>query len=1078
MTRFARSLLVAMTLALTATAVFAQTAATLVGDIYDPSGNIIPNASVTATSTGTGAARTVQTNAAGQYRITPLNPGNYSLQVKADGFKSQVRKDIDLQVSAVLEVDFNLALGSVTDTVEVTGSAPLLQTEETSVGNVVTAKELERLPVNGRNFTRLILLMPGTSSVSRSQNRGTAQSGTALFSVNGARPQDNNYTLDGFDANMQMMNSPGISPPMDALQEFKIATNTGSEFGRSMGANVSMVIKSGTSQLHGTAYEYLRNKQFDANEFFANRNSLKKVPFTQNQYGVSIGGPIPKLSNKMFWFASWEGFRSRRASTQIGNVPPAAFRNGDFSEILTGAGAVIVRDPLNNNQPFNNNTIPRARINPAIPTALELTTPLPNRAGLVQNYVSSGSRANNRDGLHWRYDYNKSEKNLFYFRFSYQNADLLSPALQPNFIGNSEYDATNYGGSWTHIFNPTTTLELGFGTNQPNNPSITAKGALTRSEFLTKTGMQMYQKEVFGDPLVNISFGSYGTPGAGGDVTGDNVWQGRGNFTKILGKHSVKIGGQYHHRQFYTNTSNPMNGDALFLGGVTGFPMGDALLGFPGEVRRGEGNTLTDGIGHFLIGHIQDDWRVSSKLTINAGLMYQFGSRPYDTSDRLGNLVVRRDPTTGAYSGRLLWATVNPQPNPDTGAANSPARTDDIGRALVRSDKNDWAPRLGLAYKLNDKTVIRAGAGMFYNSTFVQELQDLRKFWPYTVQQVFSPNRGGILDQSITAPGPGFSNTSAIGGWPQNPDNRSPYSSQWNFFIQRQIQNDLTLDVGYVGSASKKQIGYSPFNNALTPGPGPIQPRRLLPNFGDLDGGSNQFAGSYNALQTTLKKRFSHGLQFNMNYSWQKSLDNQSSLAESGKTEDPFNRRRDWSRSSWDINHVFVFSYVYELPFGRGRQFGSGMNKVADAIVGGWSMEGITRLESGPPFMVSTSEDLANTGRKTQRLNLVGNPNAGPKTPEQWFNTSAFVRPPLYQFGNASPNITNADGIVGIDFTLQKMFKITERHALEFRTEVYNLPNTTSFGDAAGNINAGDFGRVSGQRVASRQIQFSLRYRF
>ncbi len=1074
----ARSALITLALTLLANTVAAQTAATLVGDVFDPSGNIIPNASVTVTSAGTGAARTVQTNAAGQFRIAPLNPGTYSLQVKSDGFKTQVRNNIELPVSAVLQVDFNLALGSVADTVEVTGAAAILQTEEASVGNVVAAKELERLPVNGRNFTRLILLMPGTSSVTRSQSLGTAQSGTALFSVNGGRPQDNNYTLDGFDSNMQMMNSPGISPPMDALQEFKIATNTGSEFGRSMGANVSMVIKSGTNQLHGTAYEYLRNNAFDANEFFANRNGLPKVAFRQNQYGVSIGGPVPKISNKMFWFASWEGFRSRRASTQIGNVPTAEFRNGDFSTLLAGASPTIVRDPLNNNAPFTNNTIPRARINPAIPMALELTTPLPNRPGLVQNYISSGSQANNRDGLHWRYDYNKSEKNLFYFRFSYQNADLLSPALQPNFISNSEFDVTNYGGSWTHIFNPTTTLELGFGTNQPNQPGITSKGSLTRADFLSRTGMQMYQTEVFGDPLVNISFGSYGTPGAGGGVTGDNVWQTRGNFTKILGKHSVKIGGQYHHRQFYTNTSNPMNGDAIFQGGVTGFPMGDALLGFPGEIRRGEGNTLTDGIGHFIIGHIQDDWRVSSRLTINMGLMYQFGSRPYDTSDRLGNLVVSRDPTTGAFAGRLLWATTNPQPNPDTGEINSPARTDGFGRALVRSDKNDWAPRLGMAYKLNDKTVIRAGVGMFYNSTFVQELQDLRKFWPFTVQQVFSPNRGGVLDQSITAPGPAFSNTSAIGGWPQNPGNRSPYSSQWNFFIQRQLQDDLTLDVGYVGSASRKQIGYAPFNNALTPGPGPIQPRRLLPNFGDLDGGSNQFNGSYNAMQATLKKRFSRGMQFNMNYSWQKSLDNQSSLAENQKTEDPFNRRRDWSRSSWDINHVFVFSYVYELPWGRGRALGGNMSRLADAFVGGWSLEGIARLESGPPFMVFTSEDIANTGRKTQRVNLVGDPNNGPKTPEQWFNTGAFVRPPLYQFGNASPYITNADGIVGLDAALQKSFTITERQRLEFRAEFFNFPNAVSFSDPQGNINNGAFGQISGQRVPSRQIQFSLRYRF
>jgi hypothetical protein len=495
--------------------------------------------------------------------------------------------------------------------------------------------------------------------------------------VNGGRPQDNNFTLDGFDSNMQMMNSPGISPPMDALQEFKVATNTGSEFGRSMGANVSMVIKSGTSRVHGTAYEFLRNNVLDANEFFANRNGLPKVPFRQNQYGVAIGGPIPKLaSGRMFWFASWEGFRRRRSSTQIGNVPTAAFLQGDFSQLLSvgpDVPAVIrITDPLNGNAPFPNNVIPTTRINRAIPTAFELTTPLPNRPGLVQNYVASGSQANNRDALHWRYDYNINEKNSFFFRFSLQNADLLSPALQPNFVGRSEFDVFNYGASWTHIFSPTTTLEVGFGTNQPNIPGITAKGSLTRAEFLSKTGMQMYQTEVFGDPLVNITIGSYGTPGAGGGVQGDNIWQGRGNLNKVMGKHSLKFGGQYQHRQFYTNTSNPMNGDAIFQGGVAGYPRADALLGYPGEVRRGEGNTLTDGISHFLIGHVQDDWRVTSNLTINVGLMYQFGSRPYDTTDRLGNLVVLRDETTGAYSGRLLWATTNPQPNPDTGELNSP----------------------------------------------------------------------------------------------------------------------------------------------------------------------------------------------------------------------------------------------------------------------------------------------------------------------------------------------------------------------------------------------------------------------
>ena len=1074
----------AMLLAPTLTS--AQTAATIVGDVTDPSGAAVPGVTVKVTNEGTNATREVSTNEAGQYRVTPLNPGSYSVSIEAAGFKTQVRNGVTLQVAAVLEVDFTLELGEVTETIEVTGAAPIMQTEEASVGNVVSATELERMPVNQRNYTRLMLLMPGTSSVSRSQSRGTGQSGTQLVSVNGGRPQDNNFTLDGFDSNMQMMNSPGISPPMDALQEFKVATNTGSEFGRSMGANVSMVIKSGTSELHGTVYEYLRNSAFDANEFFANRSGLPKTPFRLNQYGVAVGGPIPKLSNKMFWFVSWEGFRRRRGSTQLGSVPSQAFRNGDFSQLLSGDDPTIIRDPFNDNQPFANNIMPQSRINPAIPTALEMTTPLPNRDGLTQNFVGNRSQANDRDGIHWRYDYNINESNTFFFRFSWQDANLLNPDFRPLFMGRSEFDVVNYGGSWTHIFSPTTTLDVGFGTNQPHDPGVTDKEGITRADFLSRTGMQMYQTEVFGDPLVNLSFSPYGSPGAGGGITGDNVWQTRGNLNVVRGKHSLKFGGQYHYRNFYTNTSNPMNGDAIFNGDISGYPMADALLGYPNEVRRGQGNTLTDGIGHFIIGHVQDDWRVSSKLTVNLGLMYQFGSRPYDSTDRLGNLQVVRDPSTGFYSGQLLWATTNPEPAPPGGLVPSdlpferglPANQGGYGRALVQSDKNDWAPRLGIAYKFDDKTVIRTGVGVFYNSTFVQELQDLRKFWPFTVQQVFSPNRGGVLDQSITAAGPPFESTAAIGGWPQNPENRSPYATQWNFFIQRQLQDDLTLDVGYVGSASRKQIGYAPFNTAMTPGPGPIGPRRLLTNFGDLDGGSNQFSGSYNAMQVTLKKRYSSGLQFNMNYTWQKSLDNQSSLAENQKTQDPFNRQSDWSRSSWDINHVFVFSYVYELPFGRGRQLGGNMSKAMDMVVGGWSIEGITRFDSGPPFMVSTNQDIANTGRKTQRVDVVGDPNDGPKTAEEFFNKSAFVRPAPFTFGNASPYITNADSIIGLDVAVQKVFPVNERNSIELRGEFFNFPNTVVFGDPTGNLNDGNFGRVGSQRVSPRQIQLGLRWRF
>ncbi|HKX31604.1 MAG TPA: carboxypeptidase-like regulatory domain-containing protein [Blastocatellia bacterium] len=1065
----------------------AQTAATIVGDITDGSGAVAPNVSVTVINEGTKLERKVQTNEAGQYRVTPLNPGTYTIQIEAAGFRREVRTGVVLEVSAVLEVDFRLQVGEVTDTIGVTGVTPVLQAEDATVGSVVNSKELQHLPVNERNYTRLILLMPGTSSVSRSQQQGNAQSGTALFSVNGGRPQDNNFTLDGVDSNMQMMNSPGISPPMDAIQEFKVATNTGSEFGRSMGANISMVMKSGTRDLHGTVYEYLRNDLFDANEFFANRNGLGKTPFRLNQYGVTLGGPVmlPKANvrDKMFWFFSWEGFRRRRGSTLLTSVPTEAFRNGNFSSLLTGNDPIYIRDPLlagncdaaDQTACFPNNVIPQARINQAIPKAMAAIVPLPNRPGETSNLVSNRSVANDRDLYNVRWDYSLNSSNSFNFRYSHQNADLREPQSNPTFTRLSQFDVTNYGGGWVHVFGPTTTLDVGFGYNHPDGGLGVLDKPISRTEFLDLTGIAMYQREVYGDPLVNIGFGAYSTGGGGAEVIGDRIWQTRANLTMVRGKHSWKFGGQYHYRKFYTNTGNPMDGNADFSGVLTGFPMADALLGYPSEIRRGQGNTLTDGIGNFALAYVSDDWRISQNLTLNLGLMYQLAPRPHDSTGRLGNLWVHRD-DSGRIVGDLMWATTNPEIDPVTGRRNEPARTFGFGSSLIQNDYNDFAPRVGIAYKLGSKTVIRSGFGIFYNSTFVQELQDLRKFWPFTIQQVFSPNRGA-LDLSITDAGPSFSNTSEIGGWPQNPENRSPYSMQWNFFIQRELMNDISLDIGYVGSGSRKQIGYAPFNNALTPGPGPINPRRLLPQFGDLDGGSNQYNGSYNSLQVSVLKRFSKGLLINTNYSWQKSLDGQSSLAE-GKTQNPFDRRADYSRSSWDVNHVFNFSYVYELPLGKGRRFGARWGRAAEAIFGGWTLQGLTRLESGPPVFIGTGQDIANTGRSSQRPNLVGDPNAGPKTPDEWFNTKAFAVPAPFTFGNAGQYITNADGMISIDMALEKKFKIREGHALEFKTEFFNVPNTVNFGSPEGSMNNSNFGRITSQRTNPRQIQFTLRYRF
>jgi hypothetical protein len=376
------------------------------------------------------------------------------------------------------------------------------------------------------------------------------------------------------------------------------------------------------------------------------------------------------------------------------------------------------------------------------------------------------------------------------------------------------------------------------------------------------------------------------------------------------------------------------------------------------------------------------------------------------------------------------------------------------------------------------RTVIRGAYGIFYNSTFVQELQDLRKFWPFTVQQVFTPNTGPRPDLSITDEGPPFSNTSAIGGWPQNPENRTPYSQQWNFTIQQQLLDDMALEVAYVGNGNRKQVGYTAINSPLVPGPGLVQPRRVMPNFGDLDGGANRFSSNYHSFQTTLQKRFSKGLQFNANYTWGKVLDFQSSLAE-WKTQDPFNIRADYSRASIDIRHVFNFSYIYNLPFGRGRTFGSGWNGFTQAVLGGWVIDGFVRAQTGRPYNVVLGRDVANVGRTYQRPNVSGNPNNGPKTPEQWFNTSVFSLPQPFTYGNAGAFIVEGDGRFSVDTSLGKQFFFGsgDKHMVELRGEFFNMLNTTRFGDPVVNFSSGAFGQVT-TTVPNRQIQLALRYMF
>ena len=787
-------------IAFAAPALWAQTTdATIVGSVTDPQGSVIASATVVATNNATGVARTVQTGVLGTYRIFPLNPGTYKVSASATGFKTQVQPEVILEVASNVKVDFALELGNVTEAVEVSGAAPILQTQDATVGGTVTGTELDRMPVNGRNYTRLILLMPGTNQRGSSQSRGDF-SGTMMISVNGQRRQDNNFTLDGLDNNLMMMNSPGSSPPMDSIQEFRALNDTSAEYGRSMGANVNVAIKSGSRDLHGTLYEYLRNDKLDGNAFFANRLGIGKVPYRQNQYGVSAGGPvvIPKLyhgRDSTFWFFNWEGFRSRQGQALISTTPTAAERLGDFSAqprtiynpfsgtTLPGGG--IARNP------FPGNVIPAQLINPGAKFFFDTMMPLPNRSGIANNYVNPLSQSNDRDTFVGRLDHTFREQDNVFLHVLEQHVGQLLPNANPHIFGTPRYDVLNVGGGWNHIFSPRTVLEVKFGLDNPTVPNGAINNAISRGDFIDKSGITMFQRADLFDPLPTMNAVGEFNVGFSGNIVTDHVWQYLANLTHVVGRHTLKFGGVYQRRWFQNNTSNPMNGTATFNTSMTslgtdinsGNSIASLLLGLPSQIQRGQGTTLMNARINNEEFYFQDDWRVTTRLTVNLGVRYEYTSPGYSETDHLGTLLITRDAQTGAYTGNLLWAGTNPQVDPTTGQINEGPHRMGYGRGLQRPDRNNWAPRVGVAYQVNNKTVVRTSFGVFYNTTFVQELQDKSKFWPYLLQQVFSPNTGVLPDLLITNTGPTFQSTQAIGGWPQDPNNRTPYSQQWNFTV-------------------------------------------------------------------------------------------------------------------------------------------------------------------------------------------------------------------------------------------------------------------------------------------------------
>lgn len=1058
------------------------TAGSISGIVTDAGQAVVPKAEVHINNEATGISRTVTTDDAGHYVVTNLLPAVYELTVSARGFKAAVQKGLQLQVNQNLRADVQLEVGEVRQTVEITAGAPLLESVSAKVGTVVETKQVTELPLNGRQFAQLILLTPGALPVALGQSTTfKVQLGAGSYSpvINGQRSRFNNFLLDGAENNDPMFNSYAMNPSVDAIQEFSVQSRGGvSEQGRSMGSDVIVVTRSGTNVYHGNVWEFLRNAKLDARNFF----DPVRPNFKQNQFGGTFGGPVRlphyKGRDRTFFFGYYEGFRYVRSANNIGTVPTEAMRSGDFSDSRLPRLYDINTTRASASAPggfardlFPGNRIPQDRLNKNAQDLLQQVYPLPNLPGVTRNYVNTTGQKQQNDQASGRIDHQISVSNTLFGRISYNDGYIVSPGGIPavsNTVTNTAWNATV---SDSHIFRPNLIghFQLGF-----NRYTSNSSGNALPDSILRQTGWDKLYPS--GPPdLLRLSLAVSDIVGAGGSfipIGPHTSFQGISDLTWIRGKHSFKLGFTVNHLDSFQASPQASIGfgrrptsNLVDLSG-TGYGVATFLLGLPTESRRAAGDTSAKLSHYEYHGFLQDEMRLNRRLTLTAGLRYSYVQAMKEARNAYSGL----DYLTGNY----LLAIKNPV----TGAGPN------LRERWVDPDWNNFAPRLGLAYLLNNKTTIRAGVGIYYSFTdYPQYFGDPAGNWPFGFSDTVGPLNDFFVDASLTNPfvgSPGAQiplSPEGQGGYSINPRIRTPYATQWNLSVQRQLRWELVLDLSYTGSNAVKLLQSRTENQAI-PGPGPVQPRRPNPKYTQLTWDDNGPPSNYNGLSVKLQKRFSGGLSMLTSYTWSHNLDIYSTErgGTSGGPQDPRNWRPDHATSTADVKNAFLFSGVYELPFGRGKRYLQ--NGPASYILGNWEWSSILGLYGGQPVAVVLGFDNASTGRAAaQRPNVVGNPILENPTRLRWFNTAAFARPDPLKFGNAGRNLFRGPGLKNFDMALMKNFPWGEKKNLQFRTEFFNAFNLVNFGSPNGNFSSQDFGVILNAR-ASRSIQFSLKLSF
>jgi len=1133
-------------------AVGQTTFGSIVGTVTDPSGGAIPGSGITLTNIGTQERRTAEADATGNYRFVNLISGNYRLQVETAGFKRYSREPIRVEVGSTLRIDPAMQVGDVAETVTVSAETPLLQTQTGTIGSVIEGRVVQEMPLNGRNVLNLIALAPGvvpqgSTSGSPMGNQGggtyTNNTGWGNYQIGGGMANQNAFYLDGVPINTNNSNSPGIVPTQDAILEFRVDTNSVSpEYGRFSGGVVNMATKSGTNQIHGSLYEYLRNRVLNANDFFNNRSGVKRNSFTQNQYGLTAAGPV--VRDKLFLFFSWEGFGLRNGRPNLTTVPTAAMRAGDFT------GLPAIYDPYSTcglsglpacpagqstRTPFPQNQISPARFDYTAKVLMD-NWGAPNLPGNLNNFAGNTNLGGNQNQYNVRGDYNLGTKQRLFGRYSYWDGNSLpSDPFQKNFGGTTSLFGENGGVAGdTWMISPSTILDVRASYQRALHAFRPQQTGTDLSKYGPAWAALASQVTLPEAPLTTVS-GFFGF-GSTYIRSTNNLYVLSGGVTKMAGAHTLKFGAEGRRWDWGFVQSSTSAGSFSFNNlftsanplapGSTGYSFASYLLGTPASgTVAGAAQTL--GHQNYSGYYLNDSYRATKRLTVNVGMRLEVMGSFFERFDRLAVF------QPGAVDP--LGQQVNMSLKGQLALVNSPAYPD---RHQLGPAKAELAPRVGVAYTVAKNTVVRSGYGI----TRVSPEQIDYSLAPFqspinAATTTMNPSLNGGLtpfntlsnpfpEGLINPPGHDIAALRRYEGQSFNspiPDPPFTYVQQWNLEVQQQLRSGLALNVGYAGSKATHLPYYrmvinslspqsmalgsallktvaNPFYGVLPSTAGTLaQPTitagqllRPYPQFLDVSNSApDQGDSSYHSMQVRLVQRFHTGGTFQAAYTWSKLLSNTDTLSNwleaghgVGGVQNPYNLRLEKALASFDVRSRLIISYVLDLPVGTGKKFLGNTRGVAGKIVSGWGLTGVSTFQSGLPLALTTSSNTTGSMGGGSRPNVISSNTTIEGSPQsriyQWFNTAAFAQPAAFTFGNEprTDPKCRSDGIGNWNVTIVKQTSITERTRLEFRTEFFNLMNHVQFADPGMALGNPQFGIVSASMNQPRLVQLGLRLSF